>query len=100
MDKSLADRIDANRNEYERLLIDDKYTNVRFNSRNGALSAIHKEHNFDPTIGIFGIPRGDYELISLDVRMQAKNVQRLWFFIFMIKIFFPKSKYVKVISLT
>ena len=29
--------------------------------------AIHKEHNFDPTIGKFGIPRGDYERISLDV---------------------------------
>ena len=31
------------------------------------MSAIHKEHNFDPTIGKFGIPRGDYEKITLNV---------------------------------
>jgi len=67
MDKSLADRIEANRKEYERLLKDDNYTNVRFNPRNGALTAIHKEHNFDKTVGIFGIERGEYERISLDV---------------------------------
>ena len=46
---------------------------MRFNPRNGALSAIHKEHNFDPTIGIFGIPRGDYERISLDVLYDYGN---------------------------
>ena len=73
MDKSLADRIEANRKEYERLLKDDNYTNVRFNPRNGALAAIHKEHNFDPTIGKFGIPRGDYERVSLDVLFEYGN---------------------------
>jgi hypothetical protein len=31
------------------------------------LLAIHKEHNFDPTIGKFGIPRGDYEKIASEV---------------------------------
>ena len=67
MDKALEVRIEANRKEYERLLKDDDYTDVRFNPRNGALSAIHKKHHFDPTIGKFGIPRGDYERISLDV---------------------------------
>ena len=29
----------------------------------------HKEHRFDPTEGIFGIPRGDYERISSGVLM-------------------------------
>jgi len=67
MDKTLEFRIEANRKEYERLLKDDDYTDVRFNPKNGALSAIHKKHHFDPTIGKFGIPRGDYEKISLNV---------------------------------
>ena len=70
---SLADKIEANKIEYERLLKDDNYANVRFNPRNGALSAIHKEHRFDPTIGIFGIPRGDYERISLNVLYDYGN---------------------------
>jgi len=73
MDKELEVRIEANRKEYERLLKDDDYTDVRFNPRNGALSAIHREHNFDPTIGIFGIPRGNYERISLDVLYDYGN---------------------------
>jgi hypothetical protein len=73
MDKLLSEKIEANRTEYERLLKDDNYMYVRFNPRNGALSAIHKDHNFDPTIGIFGIPRGDYERISLDVLYEYGN---------------------------
>jgi len=73
MDKALEVKIEANRKEYERLLKDDNYTDVRFNPRNGALSAIHKEHNFDPTIGIFDIPRGDYERISLNVLYDYGN---------------------------
>ena len=67
MDKALADRIAANKQKYCRLLNDGNYTDVRFNPQTGALLAIHKKHNFDPTIGIFGIPRGDYERISLEV---------------------------------
>ena len=67
MDKALADRIAANREMYYRLMSDGNYIDVRFNPQNGALSAIHKNHNFDPTIGKFGIPRGDYERISLEV---------------------------------
>ena len=73
MNKALSDKIETNKKEYERLLKDDNYTNVRFNPKNGALSAIHKDHNFDPTIGKFGIPRGDYELISLDVLYEYGN---------------------------
>ena len=67
MNEALASRIKANMEEYYRLLEDSNYTNVRFNEKTGGLSAIHIEHNFDPTIGIFGIPRGDYERISIDV---------------------------------
>jgi len=73
MDKSLADRIEANRKAYERLLKDDNYTNVRFNPKNGALSAIHKEHRFDTAKGIFGIERGDYERISMCVLYDEGN---------------------------
>ena len=67
MNEALANRIEANRQEYYRLLEDSNYTGVRFNEKTGGLLAIHREHNFDPTIGKFGIPRGDYEKISVDV---------------------------------
>jgi len=73
MNKALTDRIEANKKEYHRLLKDSNYTKVRFNPQNGALSAIHKEHLFDPTIGKFGIPRGDYERISLNVLYEYGN---------------------------
>ena len=62
-----SERIEANRRAYERLLKDDNYADVRFNPTNGALSAIHKDHFFDPTIGRFGVPRGDYERISTEI---------------------------------
>ena len=67
MDKVLSENIETNRKEYERLIKDGNYTDVRFNQKNGALSAIHREHHFDPTIGIFGMPRGNYERIVLNV---------------------------------
>jgi len=73
MDKVLIDRIEANRKEYERLLKDEHYSYVRFNPKNGALCAIHKQHQFDPKIGKFGIPRGDYEKISLEVLYKEGN---------------------------
>ena len=73
MDKAFLDIIEANKKEYERLMQDDNYTEVRFNPKNGALSAIHKDHSFDPTIGKFKIPRGDYERISLDVLYDYGN---------------------------
>ena len=38
MDKALIDRIEANKAEYERLLKDECYIDVRFNPKNGALS--------------------------------------------------------------
>ena len=42
------------------------YTDVRFNPINGALAAIHKEHNFDPK-------RGKYEIIVQNIGFQAGN---------------------------
>ena len=74
----LADKIKANRIEYERLLKDDNYTDVRFNPRNGALLAIHKEHFFDATIGKFEIPRGDYEKIAANVLYDYGMSVILW----------------------
>ena len=67
MNSALVTKIEANRKEFERLLKDSDYIDVRFNPINGALVAVHKEHHFDPTIGKFGIARGDYERISLEV---------------------------------
>ena len=55
MDTSLSQRIEANGKEYERLLKDENYTNVRFNLKNGALAAIHKDHNFDYKKGVYEI---------------------------------------------
>jgi hypothetical protein len=60
-------RILANKQEYDRLKADPNYTDVKFDSKTGGLLAIHKDHNFDPTIGKFGIPRGDYERIATEV---------------------------------
>jgi hypothetical protein len=76
--KALSDKIEANRIEYERLLKDDNYTDVRFNPRNGALLAIHKEHHFDATIGKYGIPRGDYERIAIEVLYDYGRSVILW----------------------
>ena len=73
MDTTFPERIEANRKEYERLLKDDNYTDVRFNPENGALAATHKDHNFDNAIGVFGIKRGEYERISLDVLYKNGN---------------------------
>lgn len=53
--------------ELKRLKADRNYTEVKYDKKSGGLSAIHKEHNFDPTIGNFGIPRGTYEKLAVDV---------------------------------
>ena len=62
--KGLDERKDTNRKEYERLKRDPDYINVKYDKKSGGVMATHKEHNFDPTIGRFGIPRGDYEKIT------------------------------------
>jgi len=73
MDTNVSERIEVNRKKYECLLKDDNYTDVRFNPENGALAATHIDHIFDKAIGIFGIERGEYERISLDVLYQNGN---------------------------
>jgi len=78
MNDALSEKIEVNREEYERLIKDGNYTDVRFNPKNGALSAIHREHHFDPTIGIFGIPRGDYERIALGILYDYGMCIILW----------------------
>jgi len=37
----------------------------RFDEFSGGYIVYHKEHQFDPTVGKFGIPRGDYEKKSI-----------------------------------
>jgi hypothetical protein len=44
MERSLQDRIKANRKEYERLLKDDNYTDVKYDPNNGGLIATNKRH--------------------------------------------------------
>ena len=53
--------------EYKRLKIDPDYREVVYDKKSGGLSAVHKEHKFDPVVGAFGIRRGDYERRSVDV---------------------------------
>ena len=43
MNEALSEKIETNRKEYERLMKDGKYPDVRFNPKNGALAAIHRE---------------------------------------------------------
>ena len=57
--------------EYERLKLSEEYKDVIFDEDSGGLSAVHIEHNFDPTIGKFGIPRGDYEKLSTEALRKA-----------------------------
>ena len=44
-------------------------TKAGFDKHSGGYWVYHKEHRFDPTVGIFGISRGDYERISSEVLM-------------------------------
>lgn len=53
--------------EFKRLKADPNYSAVKYDKRSGGVSAVHKEHNFDSTIGGFGIERGEYEKRSVDV---------------------------------
>jgi hypothetical protein len=59
--------MEENRKEFERLKNDPDYTEVKFDDKTGGLQATHKDHNFDPAIGIFGIPRGEYEKLVVEI---------------------------------
>ena len=52
--------------EYLRLLKDPNYCDVTFDERSGGISAIHKEHYFDKSVGPFGVQKGEYERITVD----------------------------------
>ena len=45
------------------------WTKAGFDQHSGGYWVYNKEHRFDPTEGIFGIPRGDYEKIASEVLM-------------------------------
>ena len=47
----------------------EEWTKAGFDEHSGGYWVYHKEHRFDPTIGIFGISRSDYERISSEVLM-------------------------------
>lgn len=53
--------------EYLLLLKNPDYCSVTFDSESGGYSAVHKRHCFDPKIGIYGIKKGDYELITANI---------------------------------
>lgn len=53
--------------EYQRLLRNQDYHDVRLDELSGGVSAIHNYHKFDKQIGAFGYRRGDYERIAVDV---------------------------------
>jgi hypothetical protein len=59
--------IKTNKAKYERLKNDTNYEDVIFDDMNGGLLAIHIDHKFDPTIGKFGVPRGEYEHVTADL---------------------------------
>lgn len=53
--------------EYKRLRADENYTDVKIDRKSGGLSAVHREHKFDPAEGCFGIPRGEYERLATEI---------------------------------
>lgn len=53
--------------EFLRLSQIDYYIDVTYDEQSGGVSAVHKQHKFDKQKGPFGICRGDYERIVVDV---------------------------------
>ena len=56
-----------NYQEYLRLRNDPNYSDVIFDDVSGGVSAVHRNHQFDSQIGAFGIKKGDYEKISVNI---------------------------------
>lgn len=56
---------EENYGEYIRLRNNPDYYNVTFDEETGGMSAIHKDHQFDKTVGPLGYKRGLYEQIVL-----------------------------------
>lgn len=70
------------RKYYERIKNSDEFSSVEFDETSGGVLAIHKNHNYDVTIGKYGIPRGEYEiytakfLLSRGYRIIMQNEQQ------------------------
>jgi hypothetical protein len=67
----VADRVDLLKEakiKYDSYSTDD-WVKAGFDEFSGGYCVYHKNHLFDPTIGKFGIPRGDYEKNSTKVLM-------------------------------
>lgn len=62
---------EENFQEYLRLLSDPNYVDVCFDEQSGGVSAVHREHQFDKSIGPFGYRRGLYELDAVNVLRQS-----------------------------
>jgi hypothetical protein len=45
----------------------EEWIRAGFDEHTGGYMVFHIRHHFDPTIGIFGIPRGDYEKMASEV---------------------------------
>ncbi len=57
--------------EYLRLLRDPNYVDVCFDEQSGGVSAVHREHQFDKSIGPFGYRRGQYEYDVIKVLRES-----------------------------
>ena len=64
--KSKAEHIKEAKAKYNSYNTDD-WTRAGFDEFSGGYRVYHKDHQFDPTIGKFGIPRGDYEKNASEV---------------------------------
>ncbi len=62
---------EENYQEYLRLLKDPNYYDVSFDEKSGGVSAVHKEHRFDKSMGPYGIKRGDYEVHAIEALRRA-----------------------------
>ena len=58
---------EENYNEYLRLLQDDDYLDVTYDIESGGVSAVHRLHKFDKQLGLYGLRRGEYERISVNI---------------------------------
>lgn len=68
---------EENFQEYLRLRQDPNYYDVTFDDKSGGVSAIHREHRFDSSMGLYGIKKGDYERLVVKALVKRGHVVRL-----------------------
>ncbi|GAB6012756.1 CdiA C-terminal domain-containing protein [Viscerimonas tarda] len=71
--QAAKEKIENSKKEYGRLVSDKNYSGIRFDAKTGAMTAIHKEHNFDREIGALGIARGEYERLAVNALFAKGN---------------------------